>query len=171
LEWQAPAGGGGFTLLSTTTLSGASTTISSINQGYEDLYVEVELVENATANGQTLANINTTTGKITGNLISTLGGGSGVPGYAYAADDNINMTYNSRTRTDTNNFWAFHFYNYASTTSRKSFQMIGGYIVSGAIEGSSFFGYYNENTAISELKFTAGGGNWSGGTVRIYGVK
>ena len=38
LKWAAPAGGGGMTLLSTTTLSGTSTTLSSISQSYTDLY-------------------------------------------------------------------------------------------------------------------------------------
>ena len=36
--WATPASGGGMTLLSTTTLSGTSTTLSSISQSYTDLY-------------------------------------------------------------------------------------------------------------------------------------
>jgi hypothetical protein len=39
LKWAAPAGGGGMTLLSTTTLSGTSTTISSISQNYTNLFM------------------------------------------------------------------------------------------------------------------------------------
>jgi hypothetical protein len=38
VKWATPAGGGGMTLLSTTTLSGTSTTLSSISQSYTDLY-------------------------------------------------------------------------------------------------------------------------------------
>ena len=49
--WAAPAGGGGMTLLSTTTLSGATTTISGISQDYVNLYVVIYGVSNATASG------------------------------------------------------------------------------------------------------------------------
>jgi hypothetical protein len=40
--WAAPAGGGGMTLLSTTTLSGSSVTISSIDQSYVNLFITLE---------------------------------------------------------------------------------------------------------------------------------
>ena len=40
-SWATPAAGGGMTLLSTTTLSGATTTVSSINQSYKDLKILV----------------------------------------------------------------------------------------------------------------------------------
>ena len=40
LEWATPSSGG-MTLLSTTTLTGASVTISSISQSYNDLYIVI----------------------------------------------------------------------------------------------------------------------------------
>ena len=39
--WAAPAAGGGMTLISTTTLSGGSTTLSSIPSTYNDLYIVI----------------------------------------------------------------------------------------------------------------------------------
>jgi hypothetical protein len=41
LKWAAPAAGGGYTLLSTTALSGTSTTVSGINGTYKHLYFYV----------------------------------------------------------------------------------------------------------------------------------
>ena len=46
--WSTPAGGGGMTLLSTTTLSG-TTAITSIDQTYTNLFIEISGVTNATA--------------------------------------------------------------------------------------------------------------------------
>jgi len=42
LAWASPAGGGGMTLLSTTTLTGASTTISSISGSYKHLLLNLK---------------------------------------------------------------------------------------------------------------------------------
>jgi hypothetical protein len=44
LKWATPASGGAYTLLSTTNLSGVTTTVSSISQSYTDLII---LIENA----------------------------------------------------------------------------------------------------------------------------
>ena len=51
LKWAAPVSGGGMTLLSTTALSGASTTISGISGSYNNLFAFIYGVNNATANG------------------------------------------------------------------------------------------------------------------------
>ena len=101
---------------------------------------------------------------------TTTTGGSGFAGYRYVDDTNINLTSSIKTFNNTNNFWSFNFYNYASSTTRKTFHMIGGYVTSGGNENNTATGYYNENTSISSLVFTTNGGNWAGGTVRVYGV-
>jgi hypothetical protein len=170
LKWAAPASGGSMTLLSTTTLSGASTTISSISGSYKNLYVEVENVSNASAANQLFCIPNNSTTKMTYVTTSTDGSGAGVSGYRYLDDTNINLTYNIKTFGNTNNFWSFNFYNYASTTTRKTFDMVGGYVTGAGNETRINMGYYNENTAISSLVFSHNGGNWAGGTVRVYGV-
>jgi len=158
------------TLLSTTTLSGASTTISSISGSYKNLYVEVENISNASAANQLYCIPNNSTTKMTYVTTSTDGSGAGVSGYRYLDDTNINLTYNIKTFGNTNNFWSFNFYNYASTTTRKTFDMIGGYVTGSGNETRINMGYYNEDTAISSLVFSHNGGNWAGGTVRVYGV-
>jgi hypothetical protein len=42
LKWDTPAAGGGITLLSTTALSGTSTTVSGIDQTYTNLFVYID---------------------------------------------------------------------------------------------------------------------------------
>jgi hypothetical protein len=170
-EWATPAGGGGMTLLSTTTLSGGSTTIGSINQTYKNLYVEVENITSSAGN-QIFCNPNASTAKIIGVLsTTTASAGSGFSGYRYVGDDNINMTAGIKTAANAVNFWSFNWYNYASSSTRKTFEMLGGYVTSSGTEFTNFTGYYNEDTAISSLVFTPLSGTWSAGTVRVYGVK
>jgi len=168
--WATPAAGGSMTLLSTTTLSGASTTISSINQTYKNLYVEVQGISNASAANQIFCIPNNSTSKMTYLNSSTDGTGSGFVGYRYQDDTNINMTYTIKSFANTSNFWSFNFYNYASTTAPKTYNMIGGYQSSSGSVTTISQGYFNDNTAISSLVFTTNGGNWAGGTVRVYGV-
>ena len=61
-SWTTPEAGGGMTLLSTTTLSGASTTISSISGSYKNLYIVLRDVYFATANGDLNMRLNSDTG-------------------------------------------------------------------------------------------------------------
>jgi hypothetical protein len=57
LKWATPSSGG-MTLLSTTTLSGATTTVSGIDQTYVNLFIIVTNVINNTANGAFRIGIN-----------------------------------------------------------------------------------------------------------------
>ena len=168
VKWAAPASGGGMTLLSTTTLSGASTTISSINQTYVNLQIFITGMTNATSaatpdiqfngsgsnfTGVELYNSNTTAG--TGALTST--------SFKFIT---------APTRTDANNFWGITIFNYASTTAYKgAFSVMGATRNAGGEASGSNFGYIKTNSAISSLVITNPGGNWSAGTVLIYGVK
>jgi hypothetical protein len=170
LKWAAAAGGGSMTLLSTTTLSGASTTISSISGSYKNLYVEVQGISNASAANQIFCIPNNSTSKMTYVNSSTDGTGSGFVGYRYQNDTNINMTYTIKSFANTDNLFVFTFYNYASTAAPKPYEMIGGYQASGGSVVNISEGYFNDNTSIQSLVFTTNGGNWAGGTVRVYGV-
>jgi len=171
MKWAAAAGGGGsMTLLSTTTLSGASTTISSISGSYKNLYVEVQGISNASAANQIFCIPNNSTSKMTYVNSSTDGTGSGFVGYRYQADTNINMTYTIKSFANTDNFWSFNFYNYASTTAPKTYNMISGYQSGSGNVTTISQGYFNDNTSIQSLVFTTNGGNFSTGTVRVYGV-
>jgi hypothetical protein len=61
VKWATPAAGGGMTLLSTTTLSGASTTISGISGSYTNLYIVLKDVYFATSNGDLNMRLNSDT--------------------------------------------------------------------------------------------------------------
>jgi hypothetical protein len=164
-EW-ATSSSGGMTLLSTTTLSGATVTISGISGSYTDLIAVVFGVTNATGNGDlrcapngsttitdTLRNFDNTTWGMTANE------------YIFLSNNN-----NTPTRTDANNSFAFRIYNYASTTSRKPVQVTGCYISTSA-RGVWASGQINTTSAITSLVFSNQGGNLSTGTVLLYGVK
>jgi hypothetical protein len=60
LKWAAPAAGG-MTLLSTTTLTGSSVTIASINQSYINLYVQITGATVSTGSGNLTLKINAVT--------------------------------------------------------------------------------------------------------------
>jgi hypothetical protein len=168
LKWATPAAGG-MTLLSTTSLSGATTTISSINQTYTRLVAYVFDVTNATAHGVFRIAPNGSTN------ISARGGQQASGTVNTNQDTYITFTGSSmRTeRSIADNAWTVTIDNYASTTAKKSWSIFGGYYAQeiGEYAGSFQHGYVNSNTAISSLVFSNSGGNLSTGTVLLYGVK
>lgn len=168
LPTWATSSSGGMTLLSTTTLSGATTTISSINQTYTNLQIFVSGVTNATGDGQIRIAPNGTT-NITGSQTSN--GGSNVDS---RVNEYLFLTGASKPsqRTLSENSWAINFFNYASTTSRKAYS-VNGQFYDDTYNFVPFFatGMANTNSAISSLVFSNSAGNLSTGTVLIYGVK
>ena len=169
-EWFTPAASGGMTLLSTTTLSGASTTISSINQTYTDLVIRIFGVTNATADGYFKMDPNNSSlawafGKSSRTTVNTA---SGLGPIFLLQSDNFEVM----TRTDSTNVINVTINNYADTTNSKSF-ITYGYFVNPTAPLSwagLSAGVIRTNSAISSLVFTNTGGNFSTGTVLIYGV-
>jgi hypothetical protein len=166
--WQTISAGG-MTLLSTTTLSGATTTISSIDQTYNRLVAYVHGVTNATNHGVFRIAPNGTTN------ISARGGQFSNSAIDTTQDGYIAFTGNSiRTeRTIANNAWTVTIDNYASASAKKSWSIFGGYYAQeiGEYVGGFQHGFVNTNTAVSSLVFSNSGGNLSTGTVLLYGVK
>lgn len=164
-EW-ATISTGGMTLLSTTSLSGASTTISAISGAYVNLVAFVFGVTNATADGEFRIAPNGNTG------ISSAQNSNAASTVETNANKHMILNGGGRvpTRTNSDNFWAVTINNYASTTSTKATSIFGGYNSSsngGFISG----GMINTTSAITSLVFTNAGGNLSTGTVLLYGVK
>ncbi len=161
----ATASSGGMTLLSTTALSGTSTTISSISQAYTNLYVYIRAVT-FSADANLRIKLNATginQGSITGVVGGTAGSRSNIDADSAIYTGDANSTYslfiNQYTQTNTNltnvNFYGNH------RGSNSSF------IWGGA--------GYNGGTAaaVTSLQITtaAGTSTFSTGTVLIYGVK
>lgn len=164
LKWAA-ASAGGMTLLSTTTLSGASVTIGSIPSGYQQLLIRGFDITNNTAAGYLRA---TPTGST--NICSYVG----VIPAGTAADRNqtyidlIGDSGNPYFRNGGNNIFTLTIDNYASTTAHKSFFVYAG----GEDNINSFYGgYIKTDSAITSLDFDNTGGTFSAGTIQIYGVK
>ena len=168
-SWAAAAGGGSMTLLSTTTLSGTSTTISSIDQTYESLYVLITGVTNSTND----ADFNCLPNNVN-NLVSMGGVDQGsIFGGIYTSVIQLTGTNVEYKRTDANNVWTIRFDNYASTNSMKPFTANSSFIEPSYSTTRAVFlaGTFRSNTAISSLVFDVEGETFSTGTVKIYGVK
>ncbi len=163
LKWAASAGGG-MTLISTTSLSGASVTLSSIPQTYESLFLLVYGVTNATADGVFSVNPND-------DLSSSYQ--AVVDGTPTGNNGDLRITANNNAlRTSANNCFQIKFDNYTSTTNYKTVSWSGVYAfppteIRSIIGGGGF----RSNSAITSIKLINYGGNFSTGTVKLYGVK
>jgi hypothetical protein len=165
-EWAAPASGG-MTLLSTTTLSAAVTTISGISQDYNSLFILVYGVSNNT--GDRTFNMRPNGSESISTLV-----------YQYGTTDSagVDSVYRlsagqDTTRTNTNNAYGIYIHNYTSTTNYKPTSFSGQFRNTvpadiAVIGGGSIA----TNSAITSLGFDAQGSvTFSSGTVLIYGVK
>ena len=170
LAWAA-AGGGSFTLLSTTTLSGATTTISSISGDYQAIYGRVYGLTTA-ASSYTYVAPNNDLGsayciKQRATNSSTIETTQVTAGPPYLASST-----NPRN-SDPENTFDFYFDNYTGSSSygkrywTKSFYRDSG---------NTFYCNYAENGgiiglgAITSLVFGTGS-TFSAGTVKLYGIK
>lgn len=160
-SWATPSSGG-MTLLSTTSLSGATTTISSISGSYTNLVMFIYGVSNVTANGGFRIAPNATTNISYGVSVNDTTLATFSANYLFIANSNID-----RTRTD--NVWTVQINDYAST-NRKTFTSTGGHDFTGFINLHNW-GVINLSAAITSLVFSNAGGNLSTGTVLLYGVK
>jgi len=166
MKWALPSSGG-MTLISTTTLSGATVTLSSIPSGYNSLLLVISGVTNATANGTFRCAPNGTT-TITSQIYPA-GNGTQV-----TQQRNVYMQISSgftMTNSNTNNAFCLQIFNYASASAHKSFSITGGYSTTTDLYGTFTNGIISTNSEITSLVFSNSGGNLSTGTVLLYGVK
>lgn len=163
LKWATPASGG-MTLISTTTLSGASVTLSSIPSTYTNLQLFIKNMTNNTANGQLRIAPNGGTDYAYANTINN--GVIGQYGPSYV------RTIANGTRTSDANSLVVTFYNYA-LDDFIPFTIDGGVFESSSYvqQTASGYTYANSASGISSLVISNSGGTWAGGTVYLYGVK
>jgi len=167
--WAAPASGGGMTLLSTTTLSGATTTIS-VASGYNYIKAVIYGCTNNTGFGDFYLAPNGTTNLsyYTGvaRYPSTNGMYGGSAGY-YVLSAGYSLSH-----TSANNVFELDIYNYTSASNWKTIRSMGVYTNNdSAIQTNNLQGGFASNTSITSLVFSNSGGNHSAGTVLLYGVK
>ena len=168
VKWATPASGS-MTLLSTTTLSGATTTISSISGSYLHLYAYIYGVTNATAAGAFTCKPNGTAN--IGSWVAPNASTVTTIQNQYLVDLYFNG-YSSIRYNDSNNAWGMIINNYANTSGMKPFSISGGYLadITGHQTGTFTNGFIYTTSAISSLVFANAGGNLSTGTVLLYGV-
>jgi hypothetical protein len=169
-SWSTPSGS--MTLLSTTTLTGATTTISGIVGGYKSLIAYIYGVTNATADG---------TFRIAPNGNTGITYQTGHYGDAAANNDTfataigyLNAVYSPYqiNRTVSTNFWKLEIPQYTDAVNYKTYFMYGQFRKgTGASDAwIQLNGAIITTSAITSLVFSNSGGNLSTGTVLLYGV-
>ena len=166
---QVPAAQtGGMTLLSTTTLTGSSVTLSSIPQTYNSLHFIVKNFKPATDNSVLLMRFNSDAGS--NRYRDALNTAT-----SYEAQTAFNSTYISldsfSDNTTSTNLTSVTIPNYANDTTWKIAE-----VATVASPNTNWIwrnagGLYNQTSAISSLYFFPDGGNFTSGTILLYGVK
>jgi hypothetical protein len=164
IKWAAPASGGGMTLINTggTTLSGSTTTVSTIPGTYKQLVVYLQDF-NQGSNGDVTVVLNSDTTD-TNYITSTTWGSNGTGSY-------INMVNNCKAG-DNQNFAVLVIPDYADTTHYKMYQEQVTFIrtdTSARVSGLGNVTWLN-TAAITSIGFRLGSGTWTSGTILVYGV-
>jgi len=165
LKYAAVAGGS-LTLLSTTSLSGSSVTVSSIDQTYTHLYLVAFGVTNATSDGQFRLQPNSSASGcyhtyIQGTSVSATAADT----WKWCGDQN-NMT-----RTNSDNTFTAIIENYTNTNVQKNMSSQGVFQAASGLKQVNVFGTFYSNSAITAIQVRNDGGNLSTGSLLIYGVK
>ena len=163
VEWAAASS---ITLLSTTNLSGATTTVSGIPSTYTDLRIVIEGMGNNTTAGRFSVKFN----NITNNTSATWF----EQGTANTIIDSFWQTASNVTVTATNLFnITFNLYNYSASggggNAARSFDGVISYY-SNAVKTGGIAGFIY-NTIVDSITVANSGGTFNNGTIKIYGVK
>jgi hypothetical protein len=158
---------GGMTLLSTTTLTGASITISSIPATYVDLYLVIRNGRTATSGANFLMRINSdTANRYDENSANTIANGT-FPNSSWM------IAFNSDSGASTS-LATVSIFDYANTTTWKSatnLSITNNPGVPANFNAIRYMQFYNQTPAISSLTIFPSTGNWTSGTAYLYGVK
>jgi hypothetical protein len=172
LKWATPAAGGGITLLSTTTLSGSSTTISSISGSYTNLYFVYHSIQTSGDNAELWLRLNSDTGS---NYDSVIVGSAN---NAFTSISNNGNTFAVIGKTTADGGNAYKAYgeltinNYTSTSTRVMNGTNGMRRSTNADQyGLLATAQYRGSSAITSITFLLNTGTFSTGTVLLYGVK
>lgn len=165
LKWAAS--GAGITLLSTTNLTGSTTTVSSISGSYTNLFVYLKDFYAGDA-AQIYLNFN-------GDTTNSNYQWSAMRGYATGADfqsgANARCIATTLKNTSNENFMVFQIPNYTNTTTHKTYLSYGKVMNSvSTVVNQVLNSTYFSTSAISSLSFVTDVGTWQAGTIEIYGV-
>jgi len=173
-EWIAAPTGGGMTLLSTTTCSGANFTVSSISGSYNQLLIQV-LDSYSSSGGQFSVRFNADSGTNYQNTFTEPAANTVYPTatpWYYQLSSSYQLTTGSMKNADTNAYSQLLISNYADTTTRKACSVLSVFENLGTNNTTNVnFGFWNNANAITSITFYAPGGTWTQGTVKIWGIK
>jgi hypothetical protein len=158
---------GGMTLLSTTTLSGTTTTISSIDQTYTDLIIRIYGVTTNSNTQDIRCGMNSTTGA---NIL-TVGNAAGGSTASFAREQQ-QITDGSRylTAANSNRSWTMRINDYSSSVGVKVGAFNGIYV--GTTDTHAVMGTVSNNStaAVTSIVLNCPE-TFAGGTVKIWGLK
>jgi hypothetical protein len=166
-QWSTPASGG-MTLISTTSLTGASVTIGSIPSGYVHLQLLVQNFRPATDGAGLRLRINADTGTRYG-----LTNSFGDPENLSFGNSSIEASPNSDNGTSTG-LLTINFFDYSNATIWKQCFLMGFSVNQTTVtnwNSRASIGLYNQTTAITSLVLFPSAGNFTSGTALLYGVK
>jgi len=178
-SWATPGGSTkSYSLLSTTTLTGATTTISSLS-GYDDFFVLIRNASSSSASANLVFKIN---GSATATDYSQYGPQLSSPS-TYAASSLTSNSYfqnngqlymggmGNSASSVVNGYFTIAG---ANTSGKKMIAMAGGgdYATGGQVGQSMFVsgGVYNGTAVVSSITFLYDTGNLDAGTVYVYGA-
>lgn len=171
--WQTVgAAGGGMTLISTTTLTGASVTLSTIPSTYIDLYLIIQNFLPATDDDRLRCRVNADSNANRHYSMQLDGDVSGNSPKSF--DDTSFRISSDNDNAVGSGLSTIKFPNYTNTTTWKYAKMesIGvGNVTTTQFIPANYFGVYNQTSAISSLVLFAESGNMTSGTALLYGVK
>jgi hypothetical protein len=162
----ATASSGGMTLISTTTLTGASITLSSIPATYKHLQLIIQNFKPATDDVALYMQFNgVTTNSYNGQLFTTTG--------PSAFDRNYISIIQNVDNTADNGLSCVNVWNYTNTVTWKMatfFSFANNATTSTSISSRNGSGWHNNTAAISSITLFPESGNFTSGTVLLYGV-
>lgn len=172
IKWAAvPAPTLGWTLINSgnTGLSGSGTakTISGIT-GYSDLFILVDACSTNTTSSQQLWDLTggTPVGATEFGMVFT---GSTLTHHALGA--NANAVFGNMSNNAGSEGYGGIFIRNVNSTGRKPYHTVSAYSASGGSGQKSYniMGYWENNAAITDFVFRAGGGTFDGGNIYVYG--
>jgi hypothetical protein len=164
VNWATPAAGG-MTLISTTTLTGASVTLSSIPQTYKNLVLIIRNFRPAVGNDSLglRFNGNTTTYSSTGQNFAN----TSITG------DRIYDVVTNNSSTTSNGFAQATIYDYTNTTTWKLLEgtsLSNNNTTPANYNFQRIAGIFGQTSAITSITALCNSGNFTSGTMLLYGV-
>lgn len=169
-SWAAAASGG-MTLLSTTSLSGTSTSVSITGTGYVGLYITVSDMS-VTQAGQMYFRLNSDSGSNQYRWTGTF-----LDGATNALSSGVNtavvQSFNAET-TQTDMYWNIQIFNSEDTATYKAgrwMTMQNRYSDNRIELEGGIFSYQSTSAITNFTLFTGTAGTFSAGSIKVYGVK